>query len=97
METFTTADGVVVVNDAYNANPESMAACLKTARWIARGRRLAAVLGHMAELGPIAFDEHERLEDHGSGRRRRLITVGEPRERQRAQPSGRSAPEDVAS
>jgi UDP-N-acetylmuramoyl-tripeptide--D-alanyl-D-alanine ligase len=61
METFTTAEGVVVVNDAYNANPESMAAGLKAARWIARGRRLAAVLGHMAELGPIASEEHERL------------------------------------
>jgi UDP-N-acetylmuramoyl-tripeptide--D-alanyl-D-alanine ligase len=61
METFITGDGVVVLNDAYNANPESMAAGLKTARWMARGRRLVAVLGHMAELGPIAFDEHERL------------------------------------
>jgi UDP-N-acetylmuramoyl-tripeptide--D-alanyl-D-alanine ligase len=61
METFTTADGVVVVNDAYNANPESMAAGLKAARWMAREGRLAAVLGHMAELGPIALEEHERL------------------------------------
>jgi UDP-N-acetylmuramoyl-tripeptide--D-alanyl-D-alanine ligase len=61
METFTTGSGVVVVNDAYNANPESMAAGLKTARWIAREGRLAAVLGHMAELGPIADEEHERL------------------------------------
>jgi UDP-N-acetylmuramoyl-tripeptide--D-alanyl-D-alanine ligase len=61
METFTTADGVIVVNDAYNANPESMAAGLKAARWMAREGRLAAVLGHMAELGPIALEEHERL------------------------------------
>jgi UDP-N-acetylmuramoyl-tripeptide--D-alanyl-D-alanine ligase len=61
METYTNADGVVVVNDAYNANPESMAAGLKAARWIARDRRLAAVLGHMAELGPIAAEQHERL------------------------------------
>jgi UDP-N-acetylmuramoyl-tripeptide--D-alanyl-D-alanine ligase len=61
METFTTDAGIVVVNDAYNANPESMAAGLRAARWIARGVRLAAVLGHMAELGPIAADEHERL------------------------------------
>jgi UDP-N-acetylmuramoyl-tripeptide--D-alanyl-D-alanine ligase len=61
METFTTAGGVLVVNDAYNANPESMAAGLKTARWIARRGRLAVVLGHMAELGPVAFEEHERL------------------------------------
>jgi UDP-N-acetylmuramoyl-tripeptide--D-alanyl-D-alanine ligase len=79
METFTTPDGVLVLNDAYNANPESMAAGLKTARWIARHGRLLAVLGHMAELGPIAFDEHERLGELvvriGVDR---LVTVGEP-------------------
>ncbi|HET7870181.1 MAG TPA: UDP-N-acetylmuramoyl-tripeptide--D-alanyl-D-alanine ligase [Actinomycetota bacterium] len=61
MESFTSEDGVRVVNDAYNANPESMAAGLRAARWMARGSRLAAVLGHMAELGPISGDEHERL------------------------------------
>jgi UDP-N-acetylmuramoyl-tripeptide--D-alanyl-D-alanine ligase len=99
METFTTPGGVLVVNDAYNANPESMAAGLRTARWIARGGRLAVVLGHMAELGPIAFDEHERL---GELLVRigveRLVTVGEP-----ATGIARAAvregllPEDVAS
>jgi UDP-N-acetylmuramyl pentapeptide synthase len=36
METFTGASGIVVVNDAYNANPESMAAALKSARWMAK-------------------------------------------------------------
>jgi UDP-N-acetylmuramoyl-tripeptide--D-alanyl-D-alanine ligase len=61
METFRTTDGVTVVNDAYNANPESMAAALKAARWMAGHGRLAAVLGHMAELGPISLEEHERL------------------------------------
>lgn len=61
METFTTAAGIRVVNDAYNANPESMAAALKAARWMAREGHLVAVLGHMAELGPISLAEHERL------------------------------------
>jgi UDP-N-acetylmuramoyl-tripeptide--D-alanyl-D-alanine ligase len=79
METFTTPDGVHVVNDAYNANPESMAAGLKAARWMARDGRLVAVLGHMAELGPIALEEHEELGELivriGVDR---LITVGEP-------------------
>jgi UDP-N-acetylmuramoyl-tripeptide--D-alanyl-D-alanine ligase len=78
METFTTAEGVRVVNDAYNANPESMAAALKAARLMARDARLIAVLGHMAELGPIAPEEHERL---GALAARlpvdRLVTVGE--------------------
>jgi UDP-N-acetylmuramoyl-tripeptide--D-alanyl-D-alanine ligase len=99
METFTTARGVVVVNDAYNANPESMAAGLKTARWIARRGRLAAVLGHMAELGPIAFEEHDRL---GELLVRvgveRLVTVGEPAEAvARAAVREGQLPEDVAS
>ncbi len=62
METFTTADGVRVVNDAYNANPTSMEAALKALRWMARPpARAVAVLGHMAELGPIAREEHERV------------------------------------
>jgi UDP-N-acetylmuramoyl-tripeptide--D-alanyl-D-alanine ligase len=99
METFTTAGGVVILNDAYNANPESMAAGLKTARWIARQGRLAAVLGHMAELGPIAFDEHERLGELvvriGVDR---LVTVGEPaRAIARAAVREGQLPEDVAS
>jgi len=99
METFTTAAGILVVNDAYNANPESVAAGLKTARRMATGRRLAAVLGHMAELGPIAFEEHERLGELvvriGV---ERLITVGEPaRAIARAAVREGQLPEDVAS
>ena len=61
MDVFEGSDGVTVVNDAYNANPASMAAALKAARWIAAGRRCVAVLAHMAELGDIAGEEHERV------------------------------------
>jgi UDP-N-acetylmuramoyl-tripeptide--D-alanyl-D-alanine ligase len=61
MQTSGTSAGVRVVNDAYNANPESVAAALKTARWMAGDARLIAVLGHMAELGPITTAEHERV------------------------------------
>ena len=86
METFTTAGGVRVINDAYNANPTSMAAALQSARWLARSSRLVAVLGHMAELGSISVEEHDGV---GSLVARmevdRLITVGEPaREIERA-------------
>ena len=78
METFTTGDGVRVVNDAYNANPESVAAALKAARWMARDARLIAVLGTMAELGPIADEEHERLGDLAARLRvDRVIAVGD--------------------
>ena len=78
METFTTDSGVRVLNDAYNANPESTAAALRTARWMAGRSRLLAVLGEMAELGPISAEEHDRV---GELAARvgvdRLITVGE--------------------
>jgi UDP-N-acetylmuramoyl-tripeptide--D-alanyl-D-alanine ligase len=78
MQTFAGRGGLIVVNDAYNANPESMSAGLRTARWMARGRRLIAVLGHMAELGPISADAHDRLGELATRLRvDRLITVGE--------------------
>jgi UDP-N-acetylmuramoyl-tripeptide--D-alanyl-D-alanine ligase len=77
METFTTTAGVRVLNDAYNANPESTAAALRTARWMAGEGHLIAVLGEMAELGPISEDEHERVGEQAARIRvDRLITVG---------------------
>jgi UDP-N-acetylmuramoyl-tripeptide--D-alanyl-D-alanine ligase len=99
METFTTEAGVVVINDAYNANPESMAAALKAARRMASGARLTAVLGHMAELGPVSFEEHERLGELvvriGV---ERLVTVGEEaRAIARAAMREGQLPDDVAS
>jgi UDP-N-acetylmuramoyl-tripeptide--D-alanyl-D-alanine ligase len=77
METFTSSDGVRVVNDAYNANPESVAAALRTARWLAGDGRLIAVLGTMAELGPISEREHERVGELAARLRvDRVVTVG---------------------
>lgn len=66
MHVSTRADGVTVVNDAYNANPDSMAAGLKALAWMARSgsqgrRRSWAVLGEMAELGEDAIAEHDRI------------------------------------
>ena len=61
MELLQTTDGVTVLNDAYNANPSSMAAALHTlARMETSGRRWA-VLGHMAELGAGGEQEHRRM------------------------------------
>jgi len=77
METFETPEGVIVVNDAYNANPESMAAALKAATVMAGDRRVLAVLGQMAELGDIAPEEHERVGELAARLGvDRLITVG---------------------
>jgi UDP-N-acetylmuramoyl-tripeptide--D-alanyl-D-alanine ligase len=60
MEVTRRPDGVTVVNDAYNANPESMRAALAALAGMPATRRVA-VLGGMAELGPDAAAEHERL------------------------------------
>ena len=62
MEVLEREDGVVVINDAYNASPDSMAAALKTLAQITRdGQRSVAVLGEMAELGEYADEEHDRI------------------------------------
>ncbi|MGW6136856.1 UDP-N-acetylmuramoyl-tripeptide--D-alanyl-D-alanine ligase [Streptomyces sp. NPDC055144] len=61
MEVTERPDGVTVVNDAYNANPESMRAALRALAAMGRGRRTWAVLGHMAELGDEALAEHDAV------------------------------------
>ncbi|MGI4893553.1 MAG: UDP-N-acetylmuramoyl-tripeptide--D-alanyl-D-alanine ligase [Janthinobacterium lividum] len=61
MQVVDRADGVTVVHDAYNANPESMRAALKALVGMAGGRRTWAVLGEMLELGEGSRDEHDAL------------------------------------
>jgi UDP-N-acetylmuramoyl-tripeptide--D-alanyl-D-alanine ligase len=55
-------NGVTVINDAYNASPDSMAAAIKTLAQIAEpGTRTVAVLGEMSELGEFSGEEHDRI------------------------------------
>lgn len=55
-------EGVTVINDAYNASPDSTAAALRTLAQIVRpGERTVAVLGEMAELGEYSVEEHDRI------------------------------------
>ncbi len=63
MEVLDGPRGSVIINDAYNASPDSVAAALKTLAQITRGGELrsVAVLGEMAELGEFADDEHDRI------------------------------------
>ncbi|WP_221360337.1 UDP-N-acetylmuramoyl-tripeptide--D-alanyl-D-alanine ligase [Streptomyces beigongshangae] len=66
MEVTERPDGVTIVNDAYNANPESMRAALRALVAMGRasqaqGGRTWAVLGPMAELGDEALAEHDAV------------------------------------
>ena len=55
-------DGVTVINDAYNASPDSMKAALQTLAQLGRiGTRTIAVLGEMAELGDYSIQEHDAV------------------------------------
>ncbi len=54
-------DGITVINDAYNANPDSMRAALRSLAIIGRGRGTWAVLGPMAELGDTSGAAHDDI------------------------------------
>jgi UDP-N-acetylmuramoyl-tripeptide--D-alanyl-D-alanine ligase len=62
MQLTEASGGYWVINDAYNASPESMRAALQTLATIGRqGHRTVAVLGHMAELGEYSNAEHDQI------------------------------------
>jgi UDP-N-acetylmuramoyl-tripeptide--D-alanyl-D-alanine ligase len=79
MEVTRRPDGVTVVNDAYNANPEAVSAALSAVAAMAGSGRAFAVLGYMTELGADAEELHEE-----AGRQAArvglagLIVVGDP-------------------
>lgn len=76
MEVFSSASGVTVINDAYNASPTSMRAALTTLRDMpAEGRRIA-VLGDMAELGSLSDLAHFGLGELVPRNADILVTVG---------------------
>jgi len=90
MEVRRRADGVTIINDAYNANPESVRAAIEALAHLARDGRGFAVLGHMAELGGTSRASHEDIgefaaqiagsrdsQDSPGSRLAGLIAVGE--------------------
>jgi UDP-N-acetylmuramoyl-tripeptide--D-alanyl-D-alanine ligase len=86
MEVHQRADGVTVINDAYNANPESVRAAIDALAHLALCQpggsgRAFAVLGHMAELGGTSRASHEDIGEYaarsGDGGLAGLIAVGE--------------------
>ncbi len=72
------ANGVTLIDDTYNANPQSMAAAIESVTRLAEGARSVAVLGAMGELGDDAAQAHLDIgrlaHERGIGQ---LITVGE--------------------
>lgn len=60
MERHETSSGAVIINDAYNANPESMATALRALAELAPDRG-TAVLGEMLELGASSEEQHFRI------------------------------------
>ncbi|MBU4556518.1 MAG: UDP-N-acetylmuramoyl-tripeptide--D-alanyl-D-alanine ligase [Actinobacteria bacterium] len=78
MQSFETASGVHVINDAYNANPTSMRAAIETLSDMSGASKRIAVLGDMAELGSLTELAHFRIgEEVARLEIDALVTVGE--------------------
>ncbi len=69
------ADGLVVIDDTYNANPTSMAAALHALAAVDAERRIA-ILGEMAELGAGAADDHRAIAELARSLGIAVIAVG---------------------
>jgi len=63
MELAYRSDGLTIINDAYNASPDSMRAALQTLAELGRqsGKKTVAVIGEMAELGEFSSSEHDAI------------------------------------
>ena len=63
MELNVASNGLTVINDAYNASPDSMKAALQTLAQLGRqtGKKTVAVMGEMAELGEYSAHEHDAI------------------------------------
>ncbi len=70
--------GGLVINDAYNANPDSMRAALEHLAERAGDRRRVAVLGEMAELGAESDRYHAEIGELAARLRVEVVGVGEP-------------------
>lgn len=78
MERHVTPDGVVVLDDTYNANPESVRAGLSALAALEAPRRVA-VLGEMLELGDGSLEAHRSVGEHAASLGVDLVVVvGEP-------------------
>lgn len=78
MEVHQLSSGVTLINDAYNANPDSVRAAIDTLAAMAAGRRTWLILGEMRELGEAAEMEHAKIGEYAAQRGiDELLCVGE--------------------
>jgi UDP-N-acetylmuramoyl-tripeptide--D-alanyl-D-alanine ligase len=56
-------DGITLIDDAYNANPESMREAIRLLVELGQGRRRVAIVGDMRELGTYSVGAHQALAD----------------------------------
>lgn len=62
MQLTNRTDGISIINDAYNASPDSTKAALQTLAQLGKsGRRTIAILGEMAELGSFSREQHDAI------------------------------------
>ena len=77
-ELIETADGYIILNDTYNANPDSMRAALSLLKRLAKVNLRIAVLGDMYELGPEEVSYHRQIGEYAFVNGvDELVTVGE--------------------
>ena len=70
----------MLLNDSYNANPESMRAAIDALVSIGADpavRRTVAVLGEMRELGADSEASHREIGEYAAGRVDQLLVVGQ--------------------
>jgi UDP-N-acetylmuramoyl-tripeptide--D-alanyl-D-alanine ligase len=77
MDVSRTPRGVLLINDAYNANPASTEAALRALAAVPARRRVA-VLGPMLELGALSRAEHERIGELAASLGLDVVSVGAP-------------------
>lgn len=80
MQTGRLANGALLIEDTYNANPLSMAAALQALDEINGGGRRIAVLGDMLELGSAAPQLHRELGHTAAGHCDLLLLIGDQAE-----------------
>jgi UDP-N-acetylmuramoyl-tripeptide--D-alanyl-D-alanine ligase len=78
MEVDLTADGALLIDDAYNANPTSTRAALDALAAVPGATRRVAVLGVMAELGPASDELHRAIAAHAAALGIRVVSVAAP-------------------